>query len=238
MTERVAILSCPAFDDDAAYAAMKLLLAALGEIAEEIFARTANLLNLSCDVIFVDTSSTYFEVDVADELAELATALGEQEATGQVADQDVPDEAATRRFSRHSKDHRADLPQVVLGMAVTAEGNPVRCWTFPGTTSDQVIIKKIKDDLAGWSLHRVVGWRTPGSTSPPTAATSRRAAATTSSPSGSAAAPPRPGPRSPVPGATTPWPGTWRSNRSASATAPAPSGSSSATTPRSPPATR
>jgi len=107
-------------------------------------------------VIFVDTSSTYFEVDVADELAELATALGEQEAKGQVADQDIPDEAATRRFSRHSKDHRPDLPQVVLGMAVTAEGIPVRCWTFPGTTSDQVIIKKIKDDLAGWSLHRVV----------------------------------------------------------------------------------
>jgi hypothetical protein len=33
---------------------MDFLLAALGEIAEEIFARTANLLNLSCDVIFVD----------------------------------------------------------------------------------------------------------------------------------------------------------------------------------------
>src|SRR6266487_2842725 len=115
VTERAAILSCPAFDDDAAYAAMDFLLAALGEIAEEIFARTANLLNLSCDVIFVDTSSTYFEVDVADELAELATALGEQEAKGQVADQDVPDEEATRRFSKNSK-----------------------------------------DDLAGWSLHRVV----------------------------------------------------------------------------------
>jgi len=156
VTERVAILSCPAFEDDAAYAAMDFLLAALGEIAEEIFARTANLLNLSCYVIFAGTSSTYFEVDVADELAELATALGEQEARGQVADQDVPDEEATRRFSRHSKDHRPDLPQVVPGMAVTAEGIPVRCWTFPGTTSGQVIIKKIKDDLAGWSLHRVV----------------------------------------------------------------------------------
>ena len=41
-------------------------------------------------------------------------------------------------------------------MAVTAEGIPIRCWTFPGTTSDQVIIKKIKDDLAGWRLNRVV----------------------------------------------------------------------------------
>ena len=74
VTERVAILSCPAFDDHAAYAAMDFLLEALGEIAQGIFDRTANLLNLSCDVIFVDTSSTYWEVDVADEVAELATA--------------------------------------------------------------------------------------------------------------------------------------------------------------------
>ena len=41
-------------------------------------------------------------------------------------------------------------------MAVTAEGIPIRCWTFPGTTSDRTIICKIKDDLAGWMLHRVV----------------------------------------------------------------------------------
>src|ERR1035438_942747 len=54
------------FDDDAAYAAMDFLLDALPEIAERIFASTANLLNLSCDIIFVDTSSTYFERDVAD----------------------------------------------------------------------------------------------------------------------------------------------------------------------------
>jgi transposase len=41
-------------------------------------------------------------------------------------------------------------------MAVTKEGIPIRCWTFPGTTSDQQIIRKIKDDLAGWMLNRVV----------------------------------------------------------------------------------
>ncbi|EQD38155.1 transposase IS4 family protein, partial [mine drainage metagenome] len=72
--ERVAISSCPPFDDQAAYAAMDFLLDALGEIARGIFDRTANLLNLSCDVILVDTSSTYWEVDVADEEIELATA--------------------------------------------------------------------------------------------------------------------------------------------------------------------
>ncbi len=154
--ERVALLDCPVFDDQAAYAAMDFLLDALPEIAEGIFNRTANLLNLACDVIFVDTSSTYFERDIADSLAELDRAGGEVETTAAEKTLTVPEEAATRRFSKHSKDHRPDLPQVTLGMAVTAEGIPIRCWTFPGTTSDKAIIRKIKDDLAGWMLHRVV----------------------------------------------------------------------------------
>ena len=139
--ERVAISSCPDFDDQAAYAAMDFLLDALPSIAKGIFDRTANLLNLSCDVIFVDTSSTYWEVDVADEEIELATATQAEkaEATG-AKEPAVPDELASRQFSKHSKDHRQDLPQVVIAMAVTAEGIPIRCWTFPGTSSDQLVI--------------------------------------------------------------------------------------------------
>src|SRR5674476_407860 len=62
----------------------------------------------------------------------------------------------SRRFSKHSKDKRPDLPQVVIGMAVTREGIPVRCWTFPGSASDQLIMRTIRDDLAGWKLNRVV----------------------------------------------------------------------------------
>jgi hypothetical protein len=150
--ERVAIDGCPCFDDDAAYAATDFLLGALGEIAETIFSSTANLLNLSCDIIFVDTTSTYFERDVADGDADLDLVEG----AAQRSDDAGPREDAARRFNKHSKDHRPDLPQVVIGMAVTAEGVPVRCWTFPGNTSDQVIIRTIRDDLAGWMLNRVV----------------------------------------------------------------------------------
>ena len=36
----------------------------------------------------------------------------------------------------HSKDHRRDLPQIVIGLAVTREGIPVRCWCWPGNTND------------------------------------------------------------------------------------------------------
>jgi hypothetical protein len=157
--ERVALVGCPEFDGDAAYAAMDFLLAALPEIAERIFSTTANLLNLSCAIIFVDTSSTYFERDVADGEDDLDLAKSAAEkATEQKSEPDAagPSESATRRFNKHSKDHRPDFPQVVIGMAVTAEGVPVRCWTFPGNASDQVIIRTIKDDLAGWMLNRVV----------------------------------------------------------------------------------
>jgi len=160
VAERVAVEGCPRFDADAAYAAMDFLAGALPEIAESIFATTANLLNLACDVIFVDTSSTYFEIDLADEQVEMASALDEAEArTAAAAAGEAdggPEEAATRRFSRHSKDKRPDLPQVVIGMAVTREGVPVRCWTFPGCASDQLIMRTIRDDLAGWRLNRVV----------------------------------------------------------------------------------
>lgn len=64
-------------------------------------------------------------------------------------------EQAARRFGK-SKDHRDDLPQVVIAMAVTRDGIPVRCWIFPGSESDQRIIRTVKDDLGAWNLHRLV----------------------------------------------------------------------------------
>ena len=66
-----------------------------------------------------------------------------------------PVEHAARRFGK-SKDHRDDLPQVVIAMAVTRDGIPVRCWTFPGSESDQRIIRTVRDDLGSWQLHRLV----------------------------------------------------------------------------------
>jgi hypothetical protein len=148
VAERVAIEGCPGFTDDAAYAGMDFLLDALEEIAGEIFGSVAHLLNLDLDIVFVDTTSTYFELDVPDELAELADTVDDDEAAR-------PVEAGTRAFG-HSKDFRTDLPQVVIAMAVTRDGVPVRCWTFPGITADTSIIRTVTGDLAGWNLHRMV----------------------------------------------------------------------------------
>ena len=158
VAEGVVIDGCAGFDDDAAYAAMDFLLDSLGEIASQIFATVAHLLNLDVEIIFVDTTSTYWEVEVADELAELQPDPCGDDGLSK------PTESGTRTFGK-SKDHRDDLPQVVIAMAVTRDGIPVRCWTFPGNTGDQKIIRTIKDDLGDWNLRRAV---------PPRRAPSRR----------------------------------------------------------------
>jgi hypothetical protein len=148
VAKRVAINGLTVFTDDQAYRAMDFLLEALPEIASEIFGSVAHLLNLDLDIIFVDTTSTYWEVDGADELADLQDKVDDDGITR-------PVENGARAFG-HSKDHRTDLPQVVIAMAVTRDGVPVRCWTFPGNTADTSIIRTVKDDLAGWNLHRMV----------------------------------------------------------------------------------
>ena len=50
---------------------MDFLLEALEEIAGEIFASVAHLLNLDLDLVFVDTTSTYWEAEGPDLLPEL-----------------------------------------------------------------------------------------------------------------------------------------------------------------------
>src|ERR671910_2405465 len=148
VAERVAIERLVELTDDQAYRAMDFLLAALDEIAAEVFSSVAHLLNLDLDIVFVDTTSTYWETETADDDLELAEDPGDGEVTS-------PVEGGARAFG-HSKDHRADLPQVVIAMAVTRDGVPVRCWTFPGNTADTAIIRTVKDDLGGWGLRRLV----------------------------------------------------------------------------------
>ncbi len=141
--------------EDECYRAMDFLHAALSDLQERVFFTVANLLDLEVDLLFFDTSSTYWETDrLVGELQDDGDPP--EEEPSEEAEKPVLEESGRRRYSKHSKDHRPDLPQVVLGMAVTRKGIPVRVWTFPGDTSDQVIIRKVKDDLRGWNLSRVI----------------------------------------------------------------------------------
>ncbi len=153
VAERAFVDNLAEVTDDQCYQAMDLLLEALPELQESVFFSVANLMNLEVDLLFFDTSSTYFETErLEDELAD----DGDDDDQEREEEDRPLEEAGIRRFSSHSKDHRRDLPQVVLALAVTKEGIPVRVWTFPGTTSDHDIIKKVKDDLGAWGLHRVI----------------------------------------------------------------------------------
>jgi hypothetical protein len=54
-------------DDDACYRAMDWLIEVKDELEREVFDQVANLLNLEVDLLFFDTTSTYFDIDEADE---------------------------------------------------------------------------------------------------------------------------------------------------------------------------
>ena len=53
--------------DDACYRAMDWLHAVRGELEKQVYFQVADLLNLEVDLLFFDTTSTYFELEDADE---------------------------------------------------------------------------------------------------------------------------------------------------------------------------
>ena len=154
--ERAFIDGLAEVSDDECYRAMDFLHAALPECQERVFFAVASLLDLEVDLLFFDTTSTYWETDRLPEELQDEEEQPDSDPDGDSDGVSVLEESGRRRYSKHSKDHRPDLPQVVVGMAVTRQGIPVRMWTFPGNASDQVIIRKVRDDLRGWNLSRVI----------------------------------------------------------------------------------
>jgi hypothetical protein len=149
-------------DEDSAYRAMDLLLEIEAELAEQVFWATATLLDLEVDLIFFDTTSTYFERDAADPPV-IRDGHGRPipeptpgHAAGEGRNEEPAGEPVGFRTWGHSKDHRDDLPQVVIGMAVTRRAIPVRVWCWPGNTADVALLAQVRADLRDWKLTRVV----------------------------------------------------------------------------------
>jgi transposase len=138
--------------DDACYRAMDWLHAIRGDLERQVFGQVADLLNLEVDLLFFDTTSTYFEVEDADEDV-LRDWRGETVTSDDDAD---PGKTAGFRMHGKSKDSRDDLPQIVIGMAVTRDGIPVRVWSWPGNTSDSALIRQVKTDMRDWVLGKVI----------------------------------------------------------------------------------
>ncbi|MDZ5494687.1 IS1634 family transposase [Micromonospora sp. 4G53] len=141
----------PFVTDDACYRAMDDLISVEPKLTRAVYDQIADLLNLEVDLLFFDTTSTYFELDEADE------PLWRDEH-GEVVDDGAPTavkQAGFRTYGK-SKDGRDDLPQVVVGMAVTRTGIPVRVWCWPGNTNDSALIRQVKTEMRDWNLARVV----------------------------------------------------------------------------------
>ena len=137
--------------DDACYRAMDHLLAIEPLLAEQAYFQVTDLLSLEVDLLFFDTTSTYFETEAADEDIP-RNARGEPVPPGS---QDTAGEAGFRT-NGNSKDSRDDLPQVIVGMAVTRDGIPVRVWSWPGNTADSGLIRQVRQDLRQWVLSKVI----------------------------------------------------------------------------------
>ena len=131
------------------YRAMDFLEANKEAIEKAIYFRMADLLNLDVEIVFYDTTSLHFEIDEEDRGA------GEDDTVhGSVAAGRKSYRALRKRG--HAKNGRFDAPQIVVGLAVTRDGFPVRHWIFPGNTVDVTTVERVKQDLKGWQLSRCV----------------------------------------------------------------------------------
>jgi transposase len=121
------------------YRGMDLLLENAELVQKKVFDATASLLNLIVDVIFFDTTNIYFETE------------------------DMGDSAL--QAYGNSKEGRNDSPLVTIGLAVTWQGIPIKCWVLPGNQHDATTVERIQGELAGWGLNRVIWVMDRGMTS-------------------------------------------------------------------------
>jgi len=155
-SEDALIAGLPVTSDDACYRAMDWLLEIKDELERKVFDTLAHLLNLEVDLLFFDTTSTYFVTDDEDEPVARDTNGYPVTSAGTDGDDGEQRDPGGFRTWGKSKDYRDDLPQVVIGMAVTRDGIPVRVWCWPGDTNDSALIRQVKDDMRDWCLSKVI----------------------------------------------------------------------------------
>jgi hypothetical protein len=131
---KVYMPSCAGLKLHQMYEAMDLLRQNISKIEKAVFFHTANLMDMVVDLIFYDATTASFSIDEVDE--------------------DVEGAAGLRKYGHDKKGTWS--PQIVVALAVTRHGLPVRSWVFPGNTSEFETIKKVRADLRGWKLGRAL----------------------------------------------------------------------------------
>jgi hypothetical protein len=122
------------------YRALDLLAEEGDAVERDVFWRAVDLFKLDVDLVFYDATTAWFCTDEED--------LAEHDWRGLTF--------PPLRQRGHSKEGRDNDPQVIVGLAVTRDGIPVRSWVFPGDTPDVTTVARIKDDLRAMRLGRVL----------------------------------------------------------------------------------
>jgi Transposase DDE domain len=105
--------------DDEQHGSTRLVpLCTKDRIEEGLFGRRRDLFS-QLQVVFFDTTSIYFEGEGGDELGQYG----------------------------HSKDHRPDLYQMVVGAVLDSDGRPICCEMWPGNTTDVKTLIPVVDGL-------------------------------------------------------------------------------------------
>ena len=118
-------------------------------VEKELFFRIADLFSCDVELVFYDTTTLHCEIDLEDAGGtEGATLRGSQLAGAK------PYPALRQRGK--AKNKRDDIPQVIVGLAMTRDGLPVRSSVFRGDTVDVQTVAQVKADLRGWKLTRSV----------------------------------------------------------------------------------
>ncbi len=138
-------------DDDACYRAMDWLHGVRGELEKQVYFQVADLLISRSAPPTRRSRGT--GAGRKQQARTLRAETGKRQAdTGRTR----PGKPGGFREYGKSKDSRDDLPQVVIGLAVTREAIPVRVWCWPGNTADSALIRQVKTDMRDWCLGRVI----------------------------------------------------------------------------------
>jgi hypothetical protein len=125
---------------DQLYRALDVLAEHGDAIEHEVFWHSVDLFKLDVDLVFYDATTAWFECDEEDTAGEEWRGLT----------------FAPLRKRGHSKEGRDNDPQVVIALAVTRDGMPVRSWVLPGDTADVTAVGRIKEDLRQMRLGRAL----------------------------------------------------------------------------------
>ncbi|VBB44870.1 transposase (fragment) [uncultured Desulfatiglans sp.] len=123
---------------------MDLLHASSAEVEKSIFFNTANLFNLETDVIFYGSTTASLEIDFEHAEHVMRAESGEED----------PSRPVSGPRKRGKSKNGTWNPQVVVALAFTREGFPVRSWMFPGNRANVTTVETVKQDLRGSQLNR------------------------------------------------------------------------------------